>query len=129
MISDIQSIVDSVMSAVTDLEYTSITPMDEITAYPALILEDRRRTFKRLAANAQVYHVKYELKFNLFARQSMTAADFDSLFDSVIQALADISGYDYMTVIDDFYGIAQISEEYLHGYEFSVEFQKKDNWA
>ena len=129
MIVDITAIITTVATDVEALEYTSITPMDEITAYPALILEDRRRSFKKIAANGQIYHVKYELKFNLFATQSTTAANFDALYDLVIQSLAGKSGYETIVVKDDFYAIAQIGASYCHGYEFTVEFLKKDNWV
>lgn len=127
-IDDVLTAVD----AVSGIEYVADNVYTEITSFGAFIIDENVDVeLEKLSVNGQIYNVRMVTDWYLHVVYAdYTKAQFKTLLENVIKALAATSGFNYIKIVDmkllTPYQIGSTKTRTAFG---TVEFFSKESWV
>jgi len=128
LIDNIKTAVD----AVSGIEYVSDNLYDEITAYDAFIIDENvELELEKISINGQIYNATMRTEFYLHAKYATyTKAQFKTLFENVIKAIAALTDFQYIKVTNlKLLTPFQIGAEKTRTIFGTIEMMTKETWV
>jgi hypothetical protein len=124
---------DTIKTAVETVEaikYAANETHSEIPDYPAYQVEDNVDVeLEKIAVNGQIYNATMRFPFWLHVPIEWTETELMSLFDSVIQAIAGVSGVNYVKVTKGRRTFWQMGSYKTRSISATVEILTKEAWV
>ena len=127
--------IDTVLTAVdavSGIEYVSDIIADEITAYSAFVIDgDVELELEKISVNGQIYNATMRTEFYLHVKyDSYSKAQFKTLFENVIKAIAALTDFQYIKATDlKTLMPFQIGQEKTRTMFGTIEFLTKETWV
>jgi len=136
MFKEVIDFVDSVATVVTELKYHSPNEFDEITDYPAFVLENLyEKSFERQSQSHQYYLTKLKLHFYFFSKYDPADSDgdatFDLIADKIFVAMTNYAtlGYKMINILNVSKRFWMIGAEKCRGVDGEIEFIRTESWT
>ena len=127
-------LIDNILTAVdavSGIEYVSDIIADEITDYSAFIIDgDVELELEKISINGQIYSAIMRTEFYLHVKyDSYSKAQFKTLFENVIKAIAALTNFQYIKVTNlKTLMPFQIGREKTRTMFGTIEFMTKETW-
>lgn len=130
MFDKIDAIIAKVTTDITSLKYISDRYYNEITAYPAFVLDNLFNfDLEKISINGQIYNSKLTIHPFLFTDIDETSANFKTLAESVIKSIAGTTGFELIRFSKISIFDCQPFAYKLKCMEFYVELLSREAWV